>query len=162
MKPRRRQKKTRRRRPAPRWSGRAASPARNEMSAAAPGILSIGVRGGRPERAAVFAPRDRSAPPPPPARSRSRGNGGRGIGASLHGRGSGEAGDGGPVIAIVSEGEEEVSAVADDVIEVPEVPEYLQPLVTVVPLQLLAYHIALLRKCDVDKPRNLAKSVTVE
>ena len=51
---------------------------------------------------------------------------------------------------------------ADDVIYVPDVPEYLQPLVTVVPLQLLAYHIALLRGCDVDKPRNLAKSVTVE
>jgi glucosamine--fructose-6-phosphate aminotransferase (isomerizing) len=68
----------------------------------------------------------------------------------------------GPVIAIVSEGEEEVAAVADDVIEVPEVPEYLQPLVTAVPLQLLAYHVALLRGCDVDKPRNLAKSVTVE
>src|SRR5436190_862322 len=47
-------------------------------------------------------------------------------------------------------------------IEVPEVPEYLQPLVSVVPLQLLAYHIALLRGCDVDRPRNLAKSVTVE
>src|SRR5262249_31724967 len=51
----------------------------------------------------------------------------------------------GPVIAVVSQGEEEVSAVADEVIEVPEVPEYLQPLVTVVPLQLLAYHVALLR-----------------
>ena len=49
-----------------------------------------------------------------------------------------------------------------DVIFVPEVPEYLQPLVAVVPLQLLAYHIALIRGCDVDKPRNLAKSVTVE
>jgi glucosamine--fructose-6-phosphate aminotransferase (isomerizing) len=69
---------------------------------------------------------------------------------------------GGPVIAIASEGDEEVAAMADDVIFVPEVPEYLQPLVTVVPLQLLAYHIALLRGCDVDKPRNLAKSVTVE
>jgi glucosamine--fructose-6-phosphate aminotransferase (isomerizing) len=69
---------------------------------------------------------------------------------------------GGPVIAVVSEGEDEVACVADEVIEVPEVPEYLQPLVTVVPLQLLAYHIALLRGCDVDKPRNLAKSVTVE
>ena len=68
----------------------------------------------------------------------------------------------GPVIAIVDEGEEEVSEVADDVIEIPAVPEYLQPLVSVVPLQLLAYHIALLRGCDVDKPRNLAKSVTVE
>jgi glucosamine--fructose-6-phosphate aminotransferase (isomerizing) len=48
------------------------------------------------------------------------------------------------------------------VIFVPEVPDYLQPLVAVVPLQLLAYRIALLRGCDVDKPRNLAKSVTVE
>jgi glucosamine--fructose-6-phosphate aminotransferase (isomerizing) len=68
----------------------------------------------------------------------------------------------GPVIAITTEGDEEVAAVADDVVEVPAVPEYLQPLVTAVPLQLLAYHIALLRGCDVDKPRNLAKSVTVE
>jgi glucosamine--fructose-6-phosphate aminotransferase (isomerizing) len=48
------------------------------------------------------------------------------------------------------------------IIYVPEVPDYMQPLVTVVPLQLLAYHIALLRGCDVDEPRNLAKSVTVE
>ena len=48
------------------------------------------------------------------------------------------------------------------IICVPGVPEYLQPLVTAVPLQLLAYHVALLRGCDVDKPRNLAKSVTVE
>jgi glucosamine--fructose-6-phosphate aminotransferase (isomerizing) len=69
---------------------------------------------------------------------------------------------GGPVIAIACEGDEEVAARADDVIYVPEVPDYLQPLVAVIPLQLLAYHIALLRGCDVDKPRNLAKSVTVE
>jgi glucosamine--fructose-6-phosphate aminotransferase (isomerizing) len=69
---------------------------------------------------------------------------------------------GGPVIAIACEGDEDVAARADDVIYVPEVPDYLQPLVTAVPLQLLAYHIALLRGCDVDKPRNLAKSVTVE
>jgi glucosamine--fructose-6-phosphate aminotransferase (isomerizing) len=69
---------------------------------------------------------------------------------------------GGPVIAVACEGDEEVAAKADDVIFVPEVPDYLQPLVAVVPLQLLAYHIALLRGCDVDKPRNLAKSVTVE
>jgi glucosamine--fructose-6-phosphate aminotransferase (isomerizing) len=68
----------------------------------------------------------------------------------------------GPVIAVCSPGDEEARAVADEVIEVPEVPEYLQPLVSVVPLQLLAYHIAQLRGCDVDKPRNLAKSVTVE
>jgi glucosamine--fructose-6-phosphate aminotransferase (isomerizing) len=69
---------------------------------------------------------------------------------------------GGPVIAIASEGDNRVAGRADEVIYVPDVPDYLQPLVTVVPLQLLAYHIALLRGCDVDKPRNLAKSVTVE
>jgi glucosamine--fructose-6-phosphate aminotransferase (isomerizing) len=69
---------------------------------------------------------------------------------------------GGPVIAVACEGDAEVAARADEVIYVPEVPDYLQPLVAVVPLQFLAYHIALLRGCDVDKPRNLAKSVTVE
>jgi glucosamine--fructose-6-phosphate aminotransferase (isomerizing) len=69
---------------------------------------------------------------------------------------------GGPIIAIACEGDEEVAARADEVIYVPEVPDYLQPLVAAVPLQFLAYHIALLRGCDVDKPRNLAKSVTVE
>ena len=51
---------------------------------------------------------------------------------------------------------------ADDVIEVPNVEDFMQPIVTIIPLQLLAYHIAVLRGCDVDKPRNLAKSVTVE
>jgi len=69
---------------------------------------------------------------------------------------------GGPVIAVVGEGDCEVCRLADDVIEVPEVPEFLQPIVAAIPLQLLAYHIAVLRGCDVDKPRNLAKSVTVE
>ena len=69
---------------------------------------------------------------------------------------------GGPVIAVVCEGDVEASALADDVIEVPATAEYLQPIVSIVPLQLLAYHIALARGCDVDKPRNLAKSVTVE
>jgi glucosamine--fructose-6-phosphate aminotransferase (isomerizing) len=69
---------------------------------------------------------------------------------------------GGPVIAVASEGDAEVGALADDVIPVPDVPEYLQPIVTAIPLQLLAYEIALLCGCDVDKPRNLAKSVTVE
>jgi glucosamine--fructose-6-phosphate aminotransferase (isomerizing) len=69
---------------------------------------------------------------------------------------------GGPVIAIVGEGDERAAEVADDVIYVPTVDEYLQPLVSIIPLQLLAYHIAVLRGCDVDKPRNLAKSVTVE
>jgi glutamine---fructose-6-phosphate transaminase (isomerizing) len=69
---------------------------------------------------------------------------------------------GGPVIAIASEDDAHIKAKADDIIHVPSVPEYLQPLVTAIPLQLLAYHIALLRGCDIDKPRNLAKSVTVE
>lgn len=69
---------------------------------------------------------------------------------------------GGPVIAIAGEGDDEVAERADDVIHIPAVPEYLQPLVVAVPLQLLAYEIAVLRGCDVDKPRNLAKSVTVE
>ena len=69
---------------------------------------------------------------------------------------------GGPVIAICSEGDDRVSRVADDIVHVPHAPAWLQPIVSVVPLQLLAYHVALLRGCDVDKPRNLAKSVTVE
>jgi glucosamine--fructose-6-phosphate aminotransferase (isomerizing) len=73
---------------------------------------------------------------------------------------------GGPVIAVACESDDEMSRHieerADEVIFVPQVSEYLQPLLTVIPLQLLAYHIALLRGCDVDKPRNLAKSVTVE
>jgi len=73
---------------------------------------------------------------------------------------------GGPVIAVAGEGDEETAAQvrdrADEVIFVPEVLEALQPIVSALPLQLLAYHIALLRGCDVDKPRNLAKSVTVE
>jgi glucosamine--fructose-6-phosphate aminotransferase (isomerizing) len=69
---------------------------------------------------------------------------------------------GGPVIAIVDKDDSHAVDLADDVIRVPAVPEFLQPIVTVVPLQLLAYHTAILRGCDVDKPRNLAKSVTVE
>jgi glucosamine--fructose-6-phosphate aminotransferase (isomerizing) len=68
----------------------------------------------------------------------------------------------GPVIAIASPGDERVRELADDVIEVPDAPDFLQPIVEAIPLQLLAYHIAVLRGCDVDKPRNLAKSVTVE
>src|SRR5262249_54593337 len=63
---------------------------------------------------------------------------------------------GGPVIAVACEGDEEIAERADEVIYVPEAPDYLQPLIAAVPLQLLAYHIALLRGCDVDKPRNLA------
>jgi glucosamine--fructose-6-phosphate aminotransferase (isomerizing) len=69
---------------------------------------------------------------------------------------------GGPVIAVTCEGGSRVADIADDVIQIPWVEEYLQPIVTAIPLQLLAYHIAVLRGCDVDKPRNLAKSVTVE
>ena len=69
---------------------------------------------------------------------------------------------GGPVIAVVCEGDTRVADLADDVIEVPNVDDFLQPIVTIIPLQLLAYHIAVLRGCDVDRPRNLAKSVTVE
>jgi glutamine---fructose-6-phosphate transaminase (isomerizing) len=68
----------------------------------------------------------------------------------------------GPVIAIATTDDTHVAAKADDIIHVPGVPDYLQPLVVAIPLQLLAYHIALLRGCDIDKPRNLAKSVTVE
>ncbi|MBM81243.1 MAG: glutamine--fructose-6-phosphate transaminase (isomerizing) [Planctomycetaceae bacterium] len=68
----------------------------------------------------------------------------------------------GPVIAIACEGDEKIAEMADDVIYVPEVDEFLQPLITAIPLQLLAYQIALLRGCNVDRPRNLAKSVTVE
>jgi len=68
----------------------------------------------------------------------------------------------GPIIAVASPEDERIAAKADEVIRVPDVPDYLQPLVVVVPLQLLAYEIAALRGCDIDKPRNLAKSVTVE
>ena len=68
----------------------------------------------------------------------------------------------GPVIAIVDEADSRVTELADDVIVVPAVPDFLQPIVASIPLQMLAYHIALVRGCDVDKPRNLAKSVTVE
>ena len=69
---------------------------------------------------------------------------------------------GGPVIAIASQNDTAIEAKADHVIVVPDVPDYLQPLVTAIPLQLFAYQVALLRGCDIDKPRNLAKSVTVE
>ena len=69
---------------------------------------------------------------------------------------------GGPVIAITGHDDKRIAGLADEVISVPDVPEFLQPLLTSIPLQLLAYEIALLRGCDVDRPRNLAKSVTVE
>ena len=69
---------------------------------------------------------------------------------------------GADVIAVATEGDDEIVQIADEVFFVPDAPEPLQPLLTIVPLQLLAYHTALLRGHDVDKPRNLAKSVTVE
>lgn len=69
---------------------------------------------------------------------------------------------GGRVIAIATEGDTEIQHHAEHVMYVPDVPELLAPLVTVIPLQLMAYHAAVLRGCDVDKPRNLAKAVTVE
>ncbi len=69
---------------------------------------------------------------------------------------------GGRIIAVATEGDENIKAYSDDVFYVPKVADALSPLVTVVPLQLLAYHAAVLRGHDVDKPRNLAKSVTVE
>ena len=68
----------------------------------------------------------------------------------------------GIVVAVATEGDTEVSQKADHVVYVPETDPLLHPMLTVLPLQLLAYHAALLRGCDVDKPRNLAKSVTVE
>ena len=68
----------------------------------------------------------------------------------------------GRVIAVVTEGDTLVSKIADYIIEVPETEECLTPLLTVIPLQLMAYHIAVVKGCDVDQPRNLAKSVTVE
>lgn len=68
----------------------------------------------------------------------------------------------GKVIAIVNEGDKEMKHIADHVIEIPATEELLSPLVTIVPLQLLSYHIAVMRGTNVDQPRNLAKSVTVE
>lgn len=68
----------------------------------------------------------------------------------------------GKILAVATEGDEEISAISDHVLWVPATVDPLMPLLTVIPLQLLAYHIATARGCDVDKPRNLAKSVTVE
>jgi glucosamine--fructose-6-phosphate aminotransferase (isomerizing) len=68
----------------------------------------------------------------------------------------------GRLLAIITEGDAEAGKVADDVIEIPGAPDLLAPILEIVPLQLLAYHIAVRRGCDVDQPRNLAKSVTVE
>jgi glucosamine--fructose-6-phosphate aminotransferase (isomerizing) len=68
----------------------------------------------------------------------------------------------GVVIALATEGDEEIKESADHVVYIPEAPDELSPILEIVPLQLLAYHIAVRRGCDVDQPRNLAKSVTVE
>ncbi len=68
----------------------------------------------------------------------------------------------GKIIAIITEGDKDVKSMADHFIEIPKCDEVLMPLVSTVPLQLLSYHIALMRGCNVDQPRNLAKSVTVE
>jgi glutamine---fructose-6-phosphate transaminase (isomerizing) len=68
----------------------------------------------------------------------------------------------GKVIAIVTEGDEQVKDIADHVIEIPETDDHLVPLLATIPFQLLSYHIAVMRGCNVDQPRNLAKSVTVE
>ena len=69
---------------------------------------------------------------------------------------------GGKTIVVATEGDSNIEKHSDYLITVPRIPELFQPLLTVVPLQLLAYHAAVLRGHDVDKPRNLAKSVTVE
>ena len=68
----------------------------------------------------------------------------------------------GLIIAVINEGDEKIKAIADYYIEIPPVKEALSPILSAIPLQLLAYHIAVMRGCDVDQPRNLAKSVTVE
>jgi glucosamine--fructose-6-phosphate aminotransferase (isomerizing) len=68
----------------------------------------------------------------------------------------------GSVIAITDEGNGELNELCEYVLQVPKTEEFLSPLVTVIPLQLLSYHIAVMRGCHVDQPRNLAKSVTVE
>ncbi len=68
----------------------------------------------------------------------------------------------GKIIAIVTKGDQQVAALADHCIEIPEIEESMSPILTTIPLQLLAYHMAILRGCNVDQPRNLAKSVTVE
>jgi glucosamine--fructose-6-phosphate aminotransferase (isomerizing) len=68
----------------------------------------------------------------------------------------------GPIIAVATEGDKQIKKVADDVIYIPKTLAQLNPILASVPLQLFAYHIAVARGCDVDKPRNLAKSVTVE
>jgi glucosamine--fructose-6-phosphate aminotransferase (isomerizing) len=69
---------------------------------------------------------------------------------------------GGRIVAVTTEGNDDLGALVDHQLRVPVTAGLLSPVLTVIPLQLLAYHIAVLRGCDVDRPRNLAKSVTVE
>ena len=68
----------------------------------------------------------------------------------------------GSIIAVVTEGDKDVKEIADHCIEIPQTDEFLSPLISVIPLQILSYDIAVMRNCNVDQPRNLAKSVTVE
>ncbi len=68
----------------------------------------------------------------------------------------------GVVLAVATQGDTDLASEVDEVIYLPEAPELLIPILSTIPLQLLAYHIAVQRGCDVDQPRNLAKSVTVE
>ena len=69
---------------------------------------------------------------------------------------------GGRIIVVATEGNTSLDHLADEIIYIPECDEVLSPILSVIPLQILSYHIALLLNCDVDQPRNLAKSVTVE
>jgi glucosamine--fructose-6-phosphate aminotransferase (isomerizing) len=69
---------------------------------------------------------------------------------------------GGQIIAIVSEDDQEIEQLADHIIEIPNCDELIAPIIANIPLQLLSYHIANKKGCDIDQPRNLAKSVTVE
>jgi len=69
---------------------------------------------------------------------------------------------GAPVLAVATAGDEDIKGICEDVVWVPETSEMLYPVLTVIPLQLFAYHVARLRGCNVDQPRNLAKTVTVE
>ena len=69
---------------------------------------------------------------------------------------------GGRIFCVASQGDEKIKEYADQVVYVPETLNALTPLLSVIPLQLLSYHVAVMRGCDVDQPRNLAKSVTVE
>jgi glucosamine--fructose-6-phosphate aminotransferase (isomerizing) len=69
---------------------------------------------------------------------------------------------GGTVVAVCTDGDGKIPPMVDFTLPIPEISWMLSPVLTIIPLQLLAYHIAVLRGCDVDQPRNLAKSVTVE